>query len=86
MVSNLRIVLKQEFKPYLEDLKGKKTFETSSMGIYVKEVNVTTSDSTSWVLDTGCGAYICTNMNGLRNSRILEKRTSGPMHGKWSKG
>ncbi|WZZ65001.1 hypothetical protein YC2023_076371 [Brassica napus] len=70
---NPRIVLKQEFKPYLEDLKRKKTFETSSKGIYVIEVNVTTSGSTSWVLDTGCGAHICTNMNGLSNSRILEK-------------
>ena len=57
----------------MEDLKKKKTFETSSRGIYVIEVNVTTSGSTSWVLDTGCGAHICTNMNGLSNSRILEK-------------
>ena len=24
-------------------------------------------------MDTGCGAHICTNMNGLSNSRILEK-------------
>ena len=70
---NPRIVLKQEFKPYLEDLKKKKTFETSSRGIYVIEVNVTTSGSTSWVLDTDCGAHICMNMNGLSNSRILEK-------------
>ena len=30
---NPRIVLKQEFKPYLEDLKKKKTFETSSRDI-----------------------------------------------------
>ena len=47
--------------------------ETSSRGIYVIEVNVTTFGFTSWVLNTGCGAHICTNMNGLSNSRILEK-------------
>ena len=67
---NPRIVFKE---PYLENLEKKNTFETSSKGIYVIEVNVTTSGSTSWVLDTGCGAHICTNMNGLSNIRIFEK-------------
>ena len=50
-----------------------KTFEISSSGIYIIEVNVTTSGSTFWVLDTGYGAHICTNINGLRYGRILEK-------------
>ncbi|KAL1194887.1 Retrovirus-related Pol polyprotein from transposon TNT 1-94 [Cardamine amara subsp. amara] len=64
---------KRNYNKYLEDLKKKKTFETSSSGIYVIEVNVATSGSTSWVLDTGCGAHICVNMQGLSNSRALEK-------------
>ena len=57
----------------MEDLKSKRTFETSSRGIYVIEVNVTTSGSISWVLDTSRGVHICTNMNGLSKSRILDK-------------
>ena len=61
------------YEKYLEDLKEKKTFETSSLGIYVIEVNVTTYDSTPWVVDTGCGVHICTNLKGLSNSRTLEK-------------
>ncbi|KAG7572396.1 Integrase catalytic core [Arabidopsis suecica] len=57
----------------LEDLEEKKTFKVSSSGIYVIEVNVTTSGSTPWVLDTGCGAHICVNVHGLNNSRTLEE-------------
>ena len=45
------------------------TFETSPRCIYVVEVNVTTS----WILVTSCSAHICSNKNGLSNSRILEK-------------
>ncbi|CAA7021407.1 unnamed protein product [Microthlaspi erraticum] len=76
---------KRNCKKYLEDLKKKKkTFETSSSGIYVIEVNVATSSSTSWVLDTGCGAHICVNMQGLSNSRTLEKGQVD-LCGKWSK-
>ncbi|OAP03954.1 hypothetical protein AXX17_AT3G36890 [Arabidopsis thaliana] len=58
---------------HLEDLEKKKTFKISSSGIYVIEVNVTTSGSTPWVLDTGCGAHICVNVHGLNNSRTLEE-------------
>jgi hypothetical protein len=56
----------------LEGLKTKKTFKASSSGIYVIEVNVTTYSSNSWVLDTGCGAHICTNMQGLSKSKDLK--------------
>ena len=58
---------------HLEDLEKKKTFKISSSGIYVIEVNVTTSGSTPWVLDTGCGVHICVNVHGLNNSRTLEE-------------
>jgi len=58
---------------YLEDLEKKKTFKISSSGIYVIDVNVTTSGFTPWVLDTGCGAHICVNVHGLNNSRTLEE-------------
>ena len=56
---------------YLEDLKKKKSSETTSSGIYVIEINLSTS--TSWVLDTGCGSHICTNVQGLKKSRQLKK-------------
>ncbi|KAL1225710.1 Retrovirus-related Pol polyprotein from transposon RE1 [Cardamine amara subsp. amara] len=65
---------KRNCKKFLEGFKNlKKAYETTSPGIYVIEVNVTSSVSTSWVLDTGCGAHICTNMQALSNKRKVEK-------------
>ena len=55
----------------MEDLKKKKGSETSSSGIYVIKVNLSTS--VSWVLDTGYGSHICVNGQGLKNSRSLAK-------------
>ena len=55
---------------YLEELKKNKA---SSSGIFVIEVNLSTSNSASWVLDTGCGSHICGNVQGLRSSRKLAK-------------
>ena len=63
---------KRNCKLYLEDLKKKKkTGDTSSSGIYVIQINF--SPSSSWVLDTGCGSHICTNVQGLKRSRQLKK-------------
>ena len=45
---------------YLEDLKKKKSSEATTSGIYVIEVNLSTS--ASWVLDTGCRSHICVNV------------------------
>ncbi|KAL1189337.1 Retrovirus-related Pol polyprotein from transposon TNT 1-94 [Cardamine amara subsp. amara] len=65
---------KRNCKKFLEGFKNlKKAYETTSPGIYVIEVNVTSYVSTSWVLDTGCGAHICTNMQALNNKRKVEK-------------
>ena len=50
-------------KLYLEDLKKKKSSEATTSGIYVIEVNLSTS--ASWVLDTGCGSHICVNVQVL---------------------
>jgi hypothetical protein len=61
---------KRNCKKYLEDKKNG-LVEAETSGIYVIEVNVTTS--TSWVLDTGCGSHICTNVQGLNESRRLAK-------------
>ena len=55
----------------MEDLKKKKGSETTSSGIYVIEVNLSTS--VSWVLDTSCGSHICVNVQGLKKSRSLAK-------------
>ena len=55
----------------MKDLKKKKGSETTSSGIYVIEVNLSTS--VSWVLDTGCGSHICVNVQGLKKSRSLAK-------------
>ena len=44
---------------------------TSTSGIFVIEINMSTNSS--WVFDTGCGAHICINLQGLRNNRSLMK-------------
>ena len=62
---------KRNCHAYLEDLKKKKAAAASDSGIYVIEVNLSTS--TSWVLDTGCGSHICMNVQELQGSRTLAK-------------
>ena len=54
----------------MDDLKKKGSI-TISLGIHIIEVNLSTSDS--WLLDTGSGSHICTNVQGLKRSRILAK-------------
>ncbi|KAL0411561.1 UNVERIFIED_CONTAM: Retrovirus-related Pol polyprotein from transposon RE2 [Sesamum latifolium] len=44
----------------------------SNPGMFVVEVNMI-FNSTSWVLDTGCGAHICNNLQVLERSRKLSK-------------
>ena len=53
----------------MEELNGG---GASTSSIFVIEVNL--SISTSWVLDTGCGSHICSNVQGLRNRKTLAKR------------
>ena len=53
---------------YLEELNGG---GASTSSIFVIEVNL--SISTSWVLDTGGGSHICSNVQGLRNRKTLAK-------------
>ena len=56
---------KKNCHAYLEDLKKKKAVVTTSdPGIYVIEVNLSTS--TSWVLDTGYGSHICIMCRNFR--------------------
>ncbi|KAJ8749917.1 hypothetical protein K2173_013832 [Erythroxylum novogranatense] len=51
---------KRNYKAYLASFKEKKLSVTSPSGLFMIEVNLSTSVSQSWVLDTGCGcdAYI----------------------------
>ncbi|KAL0319550.1 UNVERIFIED_CONTAM: hypothetical protein Sradi_5216500 [Sesamum radiatum] len=44
----------------------------SNPGMFVVEVNMI-SNSASWVLDTGCGAHICNDLQVLQRSRKLSK-------------
>ncbi|GJU46177.1 retrotransposon protein, putative, ty1-copia subclass [Tanacetum coccineum] len=56
---------------YLKDLKDGKVEKGSHSGMFMIELhNTTTSDS--WLLDTGCGTYICTVLQGLKESRRLK--------------
>ncbi|KAL0298211.1 UNVERIFIED_CONTAM: Retrovirus-related Pol polyprotein from transposon RE2 [Sesamum angustifolium] len=45
---------------------------SSNQGMFVVEVNMVTH-SASWVLDTGCGAHICYDLQMLQTSRKLSK-------------
>ncbi|KAI5435338.1 hypothetical protein KIW84_021951 [Lathyrus oleraceus] len=60
---------KRNCPKYLEDKKN--GVETSTSGIFVIEINLSTF--ASWVLDIGCGSHICTNVQGLKRSRYLAK-------------
>ena len=62
---------KRNYKSYLEDLKKKKSSHTTTSGIYIIEINLSTS--TSWALDTGCRPHICTSVQGLNRSRYVKK-------------
>ncbi|KAK1361293.1 CCHC-type domain-containing protein [Heracleum sosnowskyi] len=62
---------KRNCHAYLEDLKKKKSGKIYYSGIYVIEVNLSTS--TSWVLDTGCGSRIYRIVQELQMSRTLTK-------------
>ncbi|KAG8474922.1 hypothetical protein CXB51_031617 [Gossypium anomalum] len=44
---------------YLEEIKKAKASGTSASGVYVIDINLSTT--TSWVLDIGCGSHICTS-------------------------
>ncbi|KAK8715626.1 hypothetical protein V6N13_042955 [Hibiscus sabdariffa] len=56
---------------YLEEVKKAKAVRASVSGIYVIDVNMSTSSS--WVLDIGCGSHICTSVQGLHMRRNLAK-------------
>ncbi|KAJ9556430.1 hypothetical protein OSB04_011044 [Centaurea solstitialis] len=57
---------------YLEELKKLKANGASTSGTYMIELH-STSASNSWVLDTGCGTHICTNVQGLKRSRKVRR-------------
>ncbi|KAK9689862.1 hypothetical protein RND81_09G086800 [Saponaria officinalis] len=60
---------KRDCPKYQEDLKNGNVASIS--GMYMIEIHF--ADSASWVLDTGCGSHICTNVQGLKRSRKLIK-------------
>ena len=50
-------------------LKNKK--DGPSGGMLILESNLTISSASSWVLDSGSSAHLCTSMQGLEESRRL---------------
>ena len=61
---------KRNCPKYLQDLKDGKVKPTYA-GIYTILSNYSTY-SNSWVLDTGCGIHICSDLQGLRRSEDVE--------------
>ncbi|KAA0060179.1 hypothetical protein E6C27_scaffold542G00560 [Cucumis melo var. makuwa] len=64
---------KMNYPLYLEELKKSNRSVPSTLGFLVIEVNLSTSSPTFGVLDIGCGAHICGNVQGLRSSTTLAK-------------
>ena len=60
---------KRSCPKYLQDVKDGKV-KPSTAGIYTISKN--SPSSNSWVLDTGCGFHICSDMQGLKESREVE--------------
>ncbi|KAI3723576.1 hypothetical protein L2E82_35254 [Cichorium intybus] len=59
----------RSFPKYLQDVKDGKV-KPSTTGIYTISKN--SPSSNSWVLDTGCGFHICSDLQGLKESREVE--------------
>ena len=66
---------KRNCKAYMESKKKVACDAPTPSSIYVIEVN-NVSYNNLWVLDSGCGSHICTDMQGLRDSRKLIKGES----------
>ena len=49
----------------------KKKKDGPSGGMLIIESNLTVSSASSWVLDSGSSAHLCTSMQGLKESRRL---------------
>ena len=62
---------KRSCTKHLKDLKKGKVKVASTSGMFMIELH-STSTATSWVLDTGCGTHICSDMQGLRQSKKLK--------------
>lgn len=41
--------------------------------IYINVIDINLTDSTSWVFDTGAASHICSNLQDLKESRMLKK-------------
>ena len=63
---------RRNYPLYLESLKTKKSDKLSEDMFVIESILMVFSTS-SWVLDFGSGAYICTSMQGLIESRRLRK-------------
>ena len=66
---------KRNCKAYMESKRKVACDALTPSGIYVIEVN-TVSYGNLWVLDTGCGSHICTDMQGRRDNKKLTKGES----------
>ena len=62
---------KRNCPAYLEEVKAKKTNDASTSGTFV--IELFTSYTNSWVLDTGCGTHICSNIQGLKEVREMKQ-------------
>ena len=72
---------KRECPKFLEEQKSARV--ASSKGINVVEINFVVSSSNSWIVDSGAGAHICSNVQMLTRSRKLAK---GEMQLKFGNG
>ena len=72
---------KRECPTFLEEQRVASVANAS--GINVIEFNFAISSSNSWIVDSGAGAHVCSNMQALKGSRKLAK---GEMQFKFGDG
>ncbi|MCR4790616.1 MAG: DDE-type integrase/transposase/recombinase, partial [Treponemataceae bacterium] len=64
---------KRNCKSFLASVKPDASVASKGMFLLHANMTLSSSDSNSWVLDTGCGSHICKSLHGLQKIRRLKK-------------
>lgn len=64
---------KRNCKSFLASMKTDARVASKGMFMLHANLSLSSSNSNSWVLDTGCGFHICKSFHGLQKIKILKK-------------
>ena len=65
---------KRDYRQLKAELKEARAGKAPASGMFVIEINMSTTNFKNWIFDSGCGTHICTDVQDLQVSRRL---TSG---------